>query len=1091
VNLDMITVSDIDPGCPSTITEALGLAGPGATIMVQPGTYRESLILRGDVVIQAEEGPGSVTVEHPDGVTVFAGRGAPTLRGLVLRGGAARFPAVQVAAGLRLDQCDIVCEAIAALHLRGGALEMRGGTVRNGGGAGLLAEGTATGTLSGVTLRQIGTSAIVLVGGANPVLRDCVVSDVGVAGILCRGSAGRVERCAISDVRGPAILVEQDGRLSVTDSTVRDTAKVGFMATGGAPRLIRCEITRTGEHGIVLSGSSQASIDGCTITGPGGHGLLTMEQARGTITGNTVSGATAAAVVVRDDSAPDLARVTVVDPADTAVIYCGQGRGTAERLSVRGGQVGVSVTDHAAPVLRDPNVDGCGRHALAVRGSGSARVDGGTVAGGRDDAAVVASDGGTVRLEGVQLAGGNPAVRVSPGGRATVSGCEVTAGAGVGILAEGDGHAAVERTRIHGRAGQAIRFAGAATGSVTDCDLFDNAGGVAVDTTGPVTVTGVDLALVTGPGAGSGDTAGPAGPRTPAPQISSEQPSPQVPAQPGVNPASAADDGPVAPLLAELNAMIGLAKVKQEVATMVGLHRVALRRAAAGLPAPPMSRHVIFAGAPGTGKTTVARLYGRTLAALGVLKTGQLVEVSRADLVAEHVGGTAVKTTEKFMEAVGGVLFIDEAYTLAPTGGRGTDFGREAIDTLVKLMEDHRDEVVVIAAGYTTQMRTFLAGNPGLSSRFAKTIEFASYSSAELATIVDRLARGHHYLLEYETQQALVTYFDRLPRDEAFGNARVARQLFEEMIGRQAYRLAQSADLSEAALAQLLPEDLGVAVDGGGGSERAGEVDALLTQLNSMIGLSEAKREVAEVIDLLATTRARVAAGLPAPSTSRHLVFLGPPGTGKTSVARLYGRILAALGVLGSGQLVEVARPDLVGEFIGQTAQRTKEVFEKARGGVLFIDEAYTLSPQGARGDFGREAIDTLVKLMEDHRDEIVVIVAGYTEEMAGFLGTNAGLASRFSRNIHFDHYADDELVAIFELLARSSGYDCRGDTLAALRRRFAATPRDATFGNGRFARKVLDEAVTRQAGRLRSLPEAPSIDDLRMLRAEDVEPPT
>ncbi|MBN1171989.1 MAG: AAA family ATPase [Micromonosporaceae bacterium] len=1078
MSFEVMTVSATDPGCPSTIAEALGLARPETTIMLPPGRYRESLVLREDVTVQAEEGPGSVLLEYPDGVVVFAGRGTPTLRDLTLRGGTATFPAVQVAAALRLERCDLVGDGIAALHLRGGTLEMTGGTVRNGAGAGLLAEGTATGVASGVTIQQIGTSAVVLVGGADPVLRDCDISDVGVAGILCRGGAGWVEQCVISAVRGPAILVEQAGRLVVSETEVRDTAGVGFMATGGTPRLGRCEIARTGGHGIVLSGSSQAAIDECVVSGSGGHGLLTMGQAKGIITGTTVSGSTASAIAIGEESAPDLADVTVTDVVDTGVIYCGCGGGTAERLSVRGARVGMSIADNSAPAFRDLRIDDCERHAVVVRDSGAGRVDGGTLAGGRGDATVAVTGSGVAHLTGVRITGGNPAIRIASTGRATVDLGEIGEGEGAGILVEGDARAIVKRIRIHDRTGQGIRFAARSTGSITDCDLFANIGGVVVETTSPVTVTGVDPALVTG-------TVDNLGPIRLAQPGSDPAPASRVVEMP--DPESASSDDPVGPLLAELNAMIGLAKVKKEVATMIGLQRVAQRRAAAGLPAPPMSRHVIFAGAPGTGKTTVARLYGRTLAALGAIKTGQLVEVSRADFVAEHVGGTAVKTTERFREAIGGVLFIDEAYTLAPAGGGGADFGREAIDTLVKLMEDHRDEVVVIAAGYTAQMRSFLAGNPGLASRFAKTIEFASYSSAELATIVDRLARSHHYLLEYETQQALVAHFDRMPRDETFGNARVARQLFEEMIGRQAYRLAQTSELSEASLAQLLPEDLGSAGDSCGASEWSGEVEILLAQLKSMIGLGEVKREVAEVIDLLATTRTRIEAGLPAPSTTRHLVFLGPPGTGKTTVARLYGRILAALGVLRSGQLVEVARPDLVGEYIGQTAQRTREVFERARGGVLFIDEAYTLSPRGTRGDFGREAIDTLVKLMEDHRDEVVVIAAGYTEEMIEFLATNAGLASRFSRNIHFEHYADDELVAIFEVFARSSGYECRGDALAALRQRFAATPRNATFGNGRFARKLLDEAVTRQAGRLRSLPDTPSVEDLRMLQVEDV----
>ena len=200
--------------------------------------------------------------------------------------------------------------------------------------------------------------------------------------------------------------------------------------------------------------------------------------------------------------------------------------------------------------------------------------------------------------------------------------------------------------------------------------------------------------------------------------------------------------------------------------------------------------------------------------------------MSRADLVAEHIGGTAVKTKERFNEAIGGVLFIDEAYTLSPVdgGGSGHDFGREAIDMLVKLMEDHRDEVVVIVAGYSPQMRAFLDSNPGLASRFSKTVEFESYSSAELVSIVEKLCRTHHYALEYDTRLAMAKMFDGMARTESFGNARVARKVFEEMLGRQALRLAQSGQFSGVELAQLLPQDLGEpeAKDEGGAIRGAG-----------------------------------------------------------------------------------------------------------------------------------------------------------------------------------------------------------------------------------------------------------------------------
>jgi SpoVK/Ycf46/Vps4 family AAA+-type ATPase len=445
-----------------------------------------------------------------------------------------------------------------------------------------------------------------------------------------------------------------------------------------------------------------------------------------------------------------------------------------------------------------------------------------------------------------------------------------------------------------------------------------------------------------------------------------------------------------------------------------------------------------------------------------------------------------VKTTAVFEKALGGVLFLDEAYTLAPDGV-GHDFGHEAIDTLVKLMEDRRDEVVVVVAGYAPNMRTFLAANPGLESRFTRTIPFDSYTDDELATIVDRLCRTHHYVLEYETRQTLVKHFSGMPRSETFGNARVARQTFEDMLGRQAYRLSQTPNVPDIELARLLPEDMGgqaAQEQQAADANQSLAVDALLGKLDGMIGLDAVKREVTDVIDLIASTEARARAGLPTPTISRHLVFAGAPGTGKTSVARVYGQLLTAMGVLRTGQLVEVSRADLVGQYVGHTAVKTTEVFNRARGGVLFIDEAYALTGEG--NDFGREAIDTLVKLMEDHRDDIVVIAAGYTGVMARFLANNVGLASRFSRQILFESYTASELVSIVQALARDGGFDFGNDCLPLLYRHFNGISRDESFGNGRYARQLLERTITKQANRLRNAP-APTVADMQYLSADDV----
>ncbi|EFC86433.1 AAA family ATPase, partial [Parafrankia sp. EUN1f] len=278
-------------------------------------------------------------------------------------------------------------------------------------------------------------------------------------------------------------------------------------------------------------------------------------------------------------------------------------------------------------------------------------------------------------------------------------------------------------------------------------------------------------------------------------------------ADPGRNEGEAEVTESLEDLLAELAGLVGLERVKKDVGAQVKLMQTVRRRQEAGLPAPPLSRHLVFAGNPGTGKTTVARLYGRLLAALGILEHGHLVETDRSDMVGEYVGHTAPKTQAVFRRALGGVLFIDEAYSLVPHG-LGNDFGQEAIATLVKLMEDHRDRVVVIVAGYPAEMGRFVASNPGLASRFSRTLTFEDYSSTELTGIVASQCRQHEYQLPEPTVAALDAYFEVLPRNRGFGNGRLARQVFQRMTENQAQRVAELATPTTDDLLRLDPMDL-------------------------------------------------------------------------------------------------------------------------------------------------------------------------------------------------------------------------------------------------------------------------------------------
>jgi hypothetical protein len=263
------------------------------------------------------------------------------------------------------------------------------------------------------------------------------------------------------------------------------------------------------------------------------------------------------------------------------------------------------------------------------------------------------------------------------------------------------------------------------------------------------------------------------------------------------------------------------------------------------------------------------------------------------------------------------------------------------------------------------------------------------------------------------------------------------------------------------------------------------EIGDPMGELEQLVGLAPVKEQVKRLVAELKAEKLRIEAGMPPSEKSRHMIFTGNPGTAKTTVARLLSRIYAQLGVLANGHLIEVSRADLVGEYIGQTAPRTTARFNQASGGVLFIDEAYSLVPPDSFRDYGNEAIATLLKLMEDHRDEVVVIAAGYPKEMQRFVESNPGVASRFPSTINFADYSPDELWAIFQLYAARAGFSLLDGVESAFLR-LVPDPRPVAFGNGRFVRNVFEEAVTRQAMRITAMTD-PVKEVVTQLRPEDL----
>lgn len=535
-------------------------------------------------------------------------------------------------------------------------------------------------------------------------------------------------------------------------------------------------------------------------------------------------------------------------------------------------------------------------------------------------------------------------------------------------------------------------------------------------------------------------------------------------------------------VLEELKALTGLEPVKKFVYELMETVQVNKLRAKEGESSMTMSLHMVFTGNPGTGKTTVARLIGRILKALGLLQQGQLIEVTRQDLVGQYVGSTAPKTMAQVNEALGGVLFIDEAYTLARHDH--DTFGIEAIDTIVKAMEDHRDHLVVVLAGYTQEMEAFLRSNPGLRSRFPFIVEFPDYKASDMLDIMIQMANKNGFRIEPGAYEGLMELFDQrqIPGRNDSGNGRLVRNLFEEAVRKQATRLRgqMSGEAADGDLQLLVGADFGI------GEKEAFNIES---ELAGIVGLEKVKVFVRTLEKQLIVDRRRKEAGIHVDTgQTLNMIFSGNPGTGKTTMARLLAGMLRSMGYLKKGHLIEVDRSDLVAEYVGQTANKTKLVVESALGGVLFIDEAYALAQDGVQGGgFGKEAIDTLVRLIELHKDNLVVILAGYTEDMQRFVQVNPGLSSRFPLQIEFPDYTAEEMQQIATIMVKARGFTLAPDASGMLVSYFneKQIPGKKDGGNGRLVRNTLEEAIRKQAERLADHPDI-AADKLNELTMED-----
>jgi len=549
----------------------------------------------------------------------------------------------------------------------------------------------------------------------------------------------------------------------------------------------------------------------------------------------------------------------------------------------------------------------------------------------------------------------------------------------------------------------------------------------------------------------------------------------------------------VATILSPLNALVGLESVKEDISNLTYLLKAQKERAAKNKTVRPIpAPHFIFTGPPGTGKTTVARMMGKMFHELGYLSRGHVVETDATSMVGKFMGQTAPIVRELMDRADGGILFIDEAYSLGqPTDGSYRDLYREeAVASLLKLIEDRRGRVVVIAAGYSREMHNFTESNSGIKSRFSHMIDFDSFSPDQLVQIFINMCANESMSVSPEAIEKLknrVKQFRTSDQITEFGNARGVRNIFEKTIGYQARRVLEQGDGDETLLNKIEAADLPFGRPLSARATPAQLADSL-EPLNKMVGLKKIKDEIERLSYVAQSQMIRERAGLPAVPLVLHSLFTGPPGTGKTTVARLFGKILADLGYLTKGHVVEVDQSNMIGSWLGQTPQIVRQQVNLAEGGILFIDEAYALGGHAGSGaNYGQDAIGTLLKLMEDRRDRFVVIAAGYTKEMDEFIKINSGLQSRFPNHLVFESYSHPEMLQILSSYAAEFGLTLTPDAEQKVCTYLDNQDKEAldALGNGRLMRNIFEKTIGTQAKRILQADLPP--EEFKIIRVEDI----
>ena len=539
--------------------------------------------------------------------------------------------------------------------------------------------------------------------------------------------------------------------------------------------------------------------------------------------------------------------------------------------------------------------------------------------------------------------------------------------------------------------------------------------------------------------------------------------------------------------------MVGLTSLKKDVYDMIKLARF-LKEENQDLKK-VFSEHILFLGNPGTGKTTVARIFGKIYSALGILPKGHLVEADRQGLVAGYVGQTAEKTTSIIEKSIGGMLFIDEAYTLVKSGDTGNDFGKEAIDILLKRMEDDRGKFNVIAAGYTDEMKAFVASNPGMQSRFSKSFHFDDYTPSELMEIVNRTLNKEKKKLHKSAEERLLQHFEKMynNRDKKFGNARLVRNIIESVKQKMLLRIAEIPQdkRNDEITSTILENDINEVLNR---DEEAKSFtikgDPLklqnhIDELNQYVGQSEVKNEIFRLINYARFVQLKREQGIKSIDRNFNLLCIGNPATGKKSIIRIFGQIFKEIGILSKGHVVEVDRTDLVASYQGQTAINTEKIIQQANGGILYLKEAHNLVL--SEDDLGQEAMQVILSKAPDFSKKMIFVLADTSSNFKDIMKNFPKIEKLFPHKFSFKDYSAYELLAIAYNMAYKNGYTLDEGAQQEMLDLFVKSIEQNKSHNAYTAKNLLFSSISSQEERILNNFEMEDVD-LTTITLDDVQ---